>query len=267
MFEINEETINVCKEAFQRFVGSGMYVGLFLISVLYIVSYMKSTDKKEKKIKLIFGIYSIIVLILNLNPFFVRFLTKALSESETYWRVYWLLPIGINIAFLFTEMIFKKEKIKDKIVLFILIILTIILSGEYIYSSEAVEKFAKVNNYYKVPDNVLDIIVHVSDDDSEYKKIAGPEVFMVYTRQIDGNILIVEERSTVGKYSTINVISEGNLESICETCTSKECNYLVLPKNIVLTEEYLLKYDIKKLYENDEYILYKFNRVFGGNDS
>ena len=263
MFEVEENTINVCNEAFQRFVGSGVYVGLFFISILYIISYLKSNDKKDKNIKLIFAIYCVIVLILNLNPRFTKFIITILKEDVTYWRVYWLLPVGINIAYMFTDMIFQQEKKFSRVILGILIVFMIGISGKYMYSSEQVEKFAKVNNYYKVPDNVLDIIMEVSNDDEDYKKIAGPEVFMIYTRQIDGNIILAEGRGSYYQGSLINLTNEGSLKDVCEACINKKCNYLVLRKDRELTGEYLLAYDIKKIRENEEYILYKFNRVSG----
>jgi len=264
MFEINEEAIEACKGAFTNFIGTGLYIGLFFMSILYVISYMKKEDKKEHKIKIILGVYCIIVLILNLNPLFAKFMISLLKENLTYWRVYWLLPIGISISFMFTEIVFKKEKMKDRILLFVLMICIIVLSGSYMYTSEDQEKFVKVNNYYKVPDDVLDIVEHVSKDNEDYKKLAGIEIFLIYTRQIDGTIIVPEGRSMGGRYvdnSIVTLIQKGSLKEICDYCNQYKCNYLVMNKGTEFPKEYILGYDIKKMYENDTYSLYKFNRI------
>ncbi|MBR2289490.1 MAG: hypothetical protein IJ867_02515 [Clostridia bacterium] len=266
MWKVDENIINVCERAFQTFIGNGLYIGLFLMAIVYIISFMKSSDRKERKIKFALGIYSVVVLILNLNPLFTKFITSVLKETDTYWRVYWLLPIGIDIAFVFTEMIIKKETKKDRIVLFVLLVCTIILSGNYMYNQKDSERFVKINNYYKVPENVLDIIFQVSEDNSEYKKLAGTEEFIVYTRQIDGTILLPEGRMVNGIYSDnsiVTIIENGNLKEICDYCVNNQCNYLVLNANREVPNEYILGYDMKKLYENAEYSLYKFNRILG----
>ena len=264
MFEVNEEVINICKEAFTRFIGNGLYVGLFFMSILYIIVNMQKEDKKENKIRIVLCVYSIIVLILNLSPVFAKWIINILNEDVTYWRVYWILPLAISIAFMFTEIIFKKEKLKDKGILFVLIIAIIVVSGSYMYNSDDEEKFVKVNNYYKVPDNVLDIVQKVSEDKSDYKKLAGTSAFIIYTRQIDGTILLPEGRTMSGEYnpqSIVTIIHKGDLKAICDYCTAYKCNYLVLEKGKEFPKEYILGYDIKKMYENKEYSLYKFNRI------
>ena len=266
MFEVDYQTKEICNDAFIKFVGTGLYIGLFFMSILYIIYNMKRSDNKENKIKIVFGFFSIIILVLNLNPIFTIFLTKALNETSTYWRVYWLLPIGISISFMFTDLIFKKEKISERIFLIILIIGCIFLSGNYMYNSDDIEKFMKVNNYYKVPDNVLEIISIVSNDNEEYKKLAGSEEFLVYTRQYDGTILLPESRITDGEYSEYSIVTllkNSKIDNILMYCIQNSCNYLVINRDIEeISNEYLNKNNMIKLYINDEYILYKFNDIF-----
>ena len=79
MFEINEDIIKVCKDAFYNFIGNGLYIGLFLMSILYVISYTKKSDNKGNKIRLILGLYCLIVLVLNLTPFFANFIIKIFA--------------------------------------------------------------------------------------------------------------------------------------------------------------------------------------------
>lgn len=64
---------------------------------------------------LIFGVYSIIILLLNLNPFFVNVFVKLIGDS-VYWRVYWMLPIGFAIGLAGTEIIFMMSNKYKKII-------------------------------------------------------------------------------------------------------------------------------------------------------
>ena len=268
MLKISDEIITVCEEAYTRFVGNGVYIGLFFLAILYLFVNMKKEDKKESKIKIVFGVYSILILIINLNHFWTKFLTTLLKETVTYWRVYWLLPVGILCAFLFTEIIYKKENKKEKIFLTIMSICVIILSGKYMYSPNEIEKFTKADNYYKVPKNILETINFVSNDEGEYKKIAGIELFIIYTRQIDGKILLSEERSVTSnysEYSIIEIIKSFNYKEMCNYCKNNKCNYLVLNKDMEMPEEYMFEYNIKKAFENEEYCVYKFNSIVENN--
>jgi hypothetical protein len=261
MLEIDENTSYVCKQSFERFVGTGLYVGLFLMSILYVINHIKKENNKENKIKIILGIYSIIILALNINPVFTKLMIKVTGESDTYWRVYWLLPIGISIAYMFTEIVFMQNKRIHKILNFIVVVAIIILSGDFMYNSD---NFTKVNNYYKVPDTAFDIICYISEEDDDYKKVAGPEVFSVYTRQVDGTILLGQGRKVsevYGENSIIAYIENEDIENICEYCIKEKCNYLVLKQSTNLSEKYKRKYSINMLYSNEEYSLYKFENI------
>ena len=136
------------------------------------------------------------------------------------------------------------------------------------YNAYDDERFQKVNNYYKVPDSVLDIVEKVSKDDSEYKKLAGTEEFLVYTRQLDGNIIIPEARGfdAYDYNSIVSMIKHKEIKRICEYCENKKCNYLALNKDIEIPIEYTLAYNIQKMHENDEYSLYKLDIVLDDND-
>lgn len=264
MFKVDYTTINVCKMAYKSFVGDGLYIGLFFIAILYFVMYMKIKDKKDLKIKIIFGIYSIIILFLNLNPLFTKLIINLLKENITYWRVYWLLPVGISIALMFTKIIFEKKELRDKIIAFVIIVCIIIMSGKYMYSDDSEEKFEKINNFFKVPDNVLDIIYHVSADENDYKKLVGNEQFIIYTRQIDGTIELPVGRNMEGNYendSIVTLINDSRLKEVCDYCVENDCNYVVLKKGDEFINEYIIGYRISKLYENSEYSLYKFNNM------
>lgn len=250
----SESTLNYIEEAYTRALGTGLYLGMFFLAVIFIIFELK---KKEKdRIKLVFGFYSVIVLILAVNPIFANISIKVIGSS-VYWRIYWLLPLGIVLAYVFTELIYKMPTKIKRFLASVLIIFIIIVGGKWIYTEE---NFASVNNYYKIPDTVLDIIFRVSADDEEYKQLAGPLEFEVYTRQVDGTIILSENRSFTGSYredSIVTYITNGDFENIYKKAKEIGCNYVVLSNSVKRADDDLANHGFLKFYENIDYTVYK----------
>lgn len=258
---MSEETNNFIKIAYDSFVGNGMYISIFLVSVLYVLNIVNKKDiKHEKKIKASLGYYSIVAFILVITPIFANLMIEVNGE-DVYWRVYWLLPIAITIPYMLTQYIFKNPKLIGKITIGIVAIFLIVLSGKYVYTED---KFVKVDNYYKFPDDVLDIIQAVSEDEGEYKKLAGPLEFIIYTRQYDGTIILAEPRSFTGKYppnSIVTYLEKGDLQQIHDKAKSMKCNYVIMNHKVENEDITLVSLGFKVLKQNATYTLYKLDEI------
>lgn len=244
-------------EAYTRALGTGLYLGMFFMAVIFIILELKKEEKS--RIKLVFGFYSIIVLLLAVNPIFANISIKVIGSS-VYWRIYWLLPIGFLLAYLFTELIFRMPEKWKKALASVLILIVIVIGGKWIYTKE---NFAAVNNYYKIPDTVLDIIYRVSADDEEYKQLAGPLEFEIYTRQVDGTIILSEGRSFTGAYaddSIVTYITNADYDNIYKKAKEIGCNYVVLNNNMKKPNDDLTNYGFSILYENIDYTVYKLEK-------
>lgn len=258
---MSEETNEFIKLAYERFVGNGMYISIFLVSVLYVLNIVNKKDiKHEKKIKATLGYYAIIVFILIITPIFANAMIEVNGE-DVYWRVYWLLPIAITIPYMLTQYIFKNPKLIGKITIGLVSIVLLILSGKYVYTED---KFIKVNNYYKIPDDILEIVEVVSEDDDSYKKLAGPLEFIIYTRQYDGTIILAESRSftgTYGKDSIITYLEEGNLKKVTDKAKAINCNYVVMKHEDEHEDISLVHFGFRVLKQNATYTLYKLDEI------
>jgi hypothetical protein len=261
MFEFDESTITTLKEAYERFTGTGLYVGLFFISIVYIIANVKK-QSSNSRVKIALGVFSIIILALNLNPIFAKILIK-INGSEVYWRVYWMLPYGITIAYMFADLIFFNDKKYVKILTALVSVAVIILSGDYVYNST---NFQEVNNYYKVEDNLLDIVNYVSNDDSEYKTLAGPADFEVFTRQIDGTIKLATSRvwteaSENDSTQIVYYINTVNYSKIYNYSINKNVNYIVIENSNITEKDDLENYHFDKVHTNSKYTLYKLKET------
>ena len=239
-----------------------------LVWFLYFLSEKKYENEDEKKSyrsrKILFIVYTLIVFVLAINKIFAYFYIEATGgEYDTYWRMFWLLPMPIGIGYFLTEFILSFKHKKYQRVSFVLIIILIFLFGgtnSFLYSKEDI---IDTHNEYKVPDEMLDVVEYISSLNLEYKKLAGTEEFSVYTRAINGTILLSEGRFDLwgaNPKSIINLIYNYDFEGIREYCTLKKANLFVNYKVLEYNEnlENIEKYGFSKLYENEKYILYKF---------
>ena len=244
--------LGVIKLSYERFIGTGFYFGLFLLLLMYIIVRNK---KEDKYIKSFFSLYPLFIVIIILNPFFYYIVTKFI-DVDVYWRSFWCLPLGITIAYGFTKIVsdIKKETIRNCEI--VAIVVLIALSGKFIYTQEF---FAKVDNLYKVPDDALDVILAISEDEEINKKVAGPEEIMVYMRQIDGIVKTEDYRNISSEYSEdliISKIENGKVSAFANECISAGCNYVVV-ENDVETDEVMEYYGYEQIKKNDKYTLYK----------
>ena len=248
---VDEKTINTMLEAFKSFKGTGLYLLLFIASIIFVLF----NKKIKKNVKIVFGVFSIIIFIINFNPIFTKIYVKIL-EDGVYWRVYWMLPLAISIAFMLTYIIFIKMEKSRKALLIVVIGLLIMVSGDFVYNSD---NFQKVNNYYKIDDELLDIVNYVSNDKGEYKKLLGPSAFEVYTRQIDGTILLSVGRvwGEAPKGSIVYYINTANYQEIHNFAVKTKTNYIVIENANIKPDDDLSNYDFGKIYENEKYSLYK----------
>lgn len=253
----SEGTLNYIEEAYTRALGTGLYLGMFILAIIFIVLELKKEEKS--RIKIVFGIYSIIILLLNFNPLFANISIRVIG-GEVYWRVYWLLPIGFVLAYVFTELIYKMPSKLKKVLASVLIAFVIIIGGKWVYTEE---NFEKVGNFYKVPDAVLGVILHVSADDEDYKQLAGPIDFEIYTRQVDGTIILSEGRSFSGVYgedSIVTHIFNNDYANIYKKAMEIGCNYVVLDNSTKRTDDDLTNYGFINFYQNDTFTVYKLEK-------
>ena len=250
-----EKNINTVEQSFERAGGTTYYISIFTVAMFFIWA----TCKKDRPdVVAVFTVFSAIVFVINFNNIFANAWNMILG-SGVHWRVYWLLPIGYAIAFMFTEIVFMADGMLSKIIAMLLCVGVIMFNGSNVYREG---NFAKTDNYFKIPDLALEMIFKVSEDNNDYKKIAGPIEFSVYTRQVDGNILLAQIRNVNNIYSNTSLLklaTDGDSEKIYEQAIKQKCNYIVMIKTSINEEDPLTNYGFNIMHENDKYVLYKID--------
>jgi len=245
-----QESIIIIKGSFSQFKGNGMYMALFFFSMIYI--FLKEDDKKKKAF---FVYYPLIIFFITLNPIFNKIVGKVFNGS-VYWRMFWMLPLGSTIAYASVKIINEGKKQTERILACIGIIVTIILSGSFIYNKA---NYTPIGNLYKVPDESVRIAQLIGADDLKNKKAFTSEKLVPYIRQVDASISLAYKREPSGNYSKnkfVQTMYSGNVENITKLAKESNCNYIVMDKGIVLSLDFFY-FNFNPMAETEHYVIYK----------
>lgn len=244
-----KEEIAALKFSISQYVGTGMYMALFLIAIVYI--FFKEEDKK---IKTFIVAYTGLMFIIILNPLFYKIVSKVIT-IDIYWRMFWMLPMGLTIAYSVVKLINNANNKKEKYILLIASIGIIMISGKFIYTGE---HYSATDNWYKVPTEAYQVTKIISEDDEDNKKAMVPESLVAYVRQIDANI-VLEYGRNAHSYEHLKVLKEmhnGNVGEFASICKDDNCNYIVTEKSNKFDGN-IEDYGYKLLKDTMNYNIYK----------
>lgn len=222
------ENIEIIKNAFTRYSGTGSYFALFFVALIYI--FIVEKDKNKRMFLLYF---SCLVLFVVLNPIFNKLVNSFLNKN-VYQRLFWMVPMGVVIAYVGADIIKKTENISKKTIVSILLICTIMFSGKLIYTEE---NYTKTNNLFKFPDETLAVIDIMSSIDLENKKAMVSTDLVEYVRQKDASIKLAYPRRPQGydSYDIVQYYNMGDVKNLTDLCKKKKVNIIVYDKSIVLS--------------------------------
>lgn len=217
---------DIAIESFKWYSGSGLMMTLFLIAVCYL---WITEENKNKKSILVYG--SICILVLFFCPVFSYLTTKYIG-NEIYYRVLWLLPIGVTIAYAMVRVLRKLSGIKKWIGLMGMLLL-IIFSGKYTYSNG---HFSKAVNMYHVPDYVIEVCDYIIVPGREVVA-AFPAEFLQYVRQYTGMVhmpygreLFMENEVYVEYNPLYNLLEAERIDAVklSDEARVQKCHYIIV---------------------------------------
>lgn len=207
---------------FKAYCGTGMYPFLFLAALLYLF-----VTEKEKKNRIILLETSAVIGVLFFFPPF-KALMDVLDEG-TYYRILWLLPMSVVIAWAGVRLIGKHRRIGIAAVIALLI-----LSGDYVYDSVHI---TKAENRYHIPDAVVAICDRIHPAEGEERVTAVfPQELLYFVRQYDTDIQMPYGREVVEaswnlKTHPIYEVMEAeqiNIGKLEKLATEALCQYIIL---------------------------------------
>ena len=224
---------------FNLYYSDSKYFVLFLIALVLNFIFIKKDNKKERVLLLWLPIMVVLII---MNPVIFKHLNKLIGEDmgNTYWRVFWLVPLAPVVAYAFTNLIDYKDRKIGKAFIILAFIGIISISGKLVYNST---NFQKVGNWYKMPDNILNVILASKDLELENKKVMCPLSVIPWVRPV------TVAPKFAGEYS--NGVIKAHMKRIMRD----KCNILILDKGFEYDAN-VEDYGYVLFYENDQYVAY-----------
>lgn len=245
--------LNDVMHLFQEYMGDGLIVIWFLVALVYLL-----LTEKRKHVRIIFVYVPLILLVLFFNPLFAKIIYEFAGD-EIYYRILWLIPVTVVIAFSVVEAWSRQQGIK-KMVFGIVSAVVIMISGSYIYSNPY---FDRAENLYHVPQSVVDICDTIEVEGREVKAVFPLEMVQ-YVRQYSPTVCmpygreVLVERWSYQRHEMYDVMEAEivDVKLLTELCRENWCHYVVMAEDRALDGDFG-EYDYDVFARMHGYVIYK----------
>ena len=161
-------------QLYSQYTGTGVIMVLFFTALVYMC-----LKEKDKSIRTIIIYSSIVIVGLILFPP-VYYLYERYVDKSTYWRMWWMIPTGIGMAYV-AAMLIEQHKATG----LVLVLSILLLGGEFVYAG-GVSNVRPAENAYQIPQEVIEITDYLEEYEENPTIYAAftPEL-LIYVRQYD----------------------------------------------------------------------------------
>lgn len=168
-----------CLKIVKNFTGMKLLLVVTAIMWLYLLKH-----EKNKNNRIIFVYMPAIVLLIVLCPVSYFLYEKVHLDIATYYRILWIIPIGIVTVYGLVKLFSKNRK--TRIIGAVLSTIILILCGSFIYTSN---RIYKSTNIYAIPDDAIAVVDKLRSVDSHQRfTVLVPNVLTLYVRQYDADV-------------------------------------------------------------------------------
>lgn len=235
---------------------------LLVFHTLSIIALFKLKKEENQNIKICLFYLPIVLFILFINPFTGYFVSLYITSTKTYHRLFYLLPFGYAIIYVF----FNKTK---NFVRVIIIVVIVSLSTTTIFRDVVYLKETNNDFYYRIDKDVIKIGEYINSLDERYIILSDRNV-IGQIRMISSSVeLIIDEynirhigyknfenQDLIDMYLMINDKKTYNQALFIQNLEKYNIE-LVIIKNDKIINSYLSKLNVKKVNVGD-YIIYSF---------
>jgi len=255
MIEVMKTTLNI----YGNYAGDSMMTLLVLSAVLYL---WVAEDRREVKILFVYLVTGIAVLFFF--PLFSYAAIHFFLDSQVYYRLLWLIPMGMIVAYAAARAVSQIETRRKRIIMSILFVLFMMRSGSLIYQNPMV---TKAENLYHLPSSVISVadVMHVDDRDV---KAVVPSEMLQFIRQYDASILLAYGREELvegwGNNPFYEAMEANPVRSYAITDYAKQqgVEYIVLRAGTpIVGTNPINKYEFSYLTTTENYDIYIYDRA------
>ena len=222
---MDKETLMEILQIMRDYAGNGLAIILYIISAIYL--FIKEKDE-TKRIVLLYS--TVMIMLLFILPPFAVIIFNTMGQ-EVYYRILWLLPMTIVIAYAFVKVLCSLPNLKWKMICCVLGGVLIILTGDYTYDNPY---FSKAENRFHVPQVVMNVCDTIIIPGREVRAVV-PSEMLPYVRQYTANICMPYGRDVVVETWKENNPLYDAMESmiadcglIAELAAEQGCHYIIM---------------------------------------
>lgn len=247
--------------------------GIFLESVVIFKNYMGFHEKnwlaflylgillylwfaeKDRRRRAIFVYVPTLLLALFFCPLFRKLFVRLLDDSETYYRLLWLLQMSLVSAYGMIKLCARHRRTG-----LALMCALIVAGGNYVYDSEHI---SRAENAYHLPQETIDIVDLIEPEEGRITVLV-PADLIYYIRQYSTNIELPYGREMlIARWDYYNAMYEAmekaeviETETFVGLAREYPCAYIVLKEDRKLAEP-LTEYGYERFGQVGEFVVYK----------
>ncbi len=249
MWGIFLESVVVFKN-YMGFHENGYLAGIYLFVLLYLW-----LTEKDKRRRAIFVYAPTLLLALFFCPLFRKVFVRILEDSETYYRLLWLLQMSLVSAYGLIRLCGRHRRIGLAV-----ICIAIAACGNYVYDSEHI---TKAQNVWHLPQEAVDIVDLIEPEEGRITVLV-PADLIYYIRQYSTQIELPYGREMlIARWDYHHAMYEAMEKAeVIETASfvglTREypCAYVVLKEDRETTEP-LTDYGFTLYDQVGEYLIYQ----------
>lgn len=239
---------------FQEFTGSGFLTILYLLALLYL--WMAEKNPTIRAI-LVYG--ASVIQILFFIPLF--YYGYQLLDAGTYYRILWILPMTVTIAYSGVKILGKYPA--GSIVIGVVMIA---ICGKYVYSNAYI---TKAENLYHIPQETIEVCdIIMPEGDEERVKGVFPDELIHFVRQYTSRIQMAYGRDYLapdwiyGDHPIRQVMNQEKIKvsELVRLATEENCQYIIVERSKETIGKFE-KFKVFKIGETANYDIYRNYQV------
>ncbi len=159
--QVSEYGLNFVIECFRRFQDEGVFFLFFAIAIVLLIVSVKKKWKKG------FLFYILMLFMTVFNPLIVTPVIEWLDFDDEYYRLIWLLPVTILLAWMAVSVSERMKRWWMKAAAYVIFFLILAFPGKSILD----KGLERSENLYKIPDEVIEIcdVLHTDSGEDELR--------------------------------------------------------------------------------------------------
>ncbi len=257
------------RDLFSLYNSVGLYMGLYFAALVYIVA------KGDRREKIVFLTTPLLLFVLVLNPFSLTLANRVFGETDTLYRLFWIFPVGILLAYCVAKFVGEQTEKKKSVVMALCCFAVIGLSGRFVLQAVP---YTVAETPMKIAPQLIEIVDILQEDRESDAELANEEVcvavssdFILDMRLYDPSLILAySQDEVVGRLSGTN---HENMEVLVDLFSrnipheytvvervfqEEEVNYIVCPQSLAVVSV-LDAMETELLDVVDGFAVYKYN--------